>query len=40
MKNINKTITVKKPRVQTAYGGRDKSAPRGTLGYGNVLKRN
>jgi len=40
MKNINKTIAVKKPRVQTAVGTRDKSAPRGKLGYGNVLNRN
>jgi len=43
MKNINRTIgpkglVVRKPRIQTAVGGRDKSAPR--LGYGNVLNRN
>lgn len=39
MKSINKTIAVKKPRVQTAVGSRDKSAPRGKA-FGNVLNRN
>ena len=39
MKEINKTINVKKPRVKTALIKRDKSAPRGKAGFGAVLNK-
>ena len=41
MKDVNKTIHVKKSRVQTAMVRRDKSAPRsGQVGLKNILGRN